>query len=573
MLKSFRKVRNQIVVIDLGTRLTKGVLMERREGQVRLLNYTIQDSPIFDTEPAPGVIAAHLREVMAALGSSSNEVVLVIGGGDSMVRTAEMPLSEVSEMRRMIKFSPKHYLQQDLANYLFDVYLLRPPAEGAPARGKKSKSTILVGGAKEVLVRELQAGAAEAGLHVIEITLNQLGAANAFIMAMPDRLKEVVALVDIGFKHSTISILTQGELVLNRVVGIGADTFTKGLAETMNITYRVAEGLKLIMPEKVQSKLKRVIDELGQELKTSIDFFEKEQSQTVQQVFISGGSARSAFIVQELQNEFMIPCRGWNPTSFLELAIPAEKRPTLEQDAPQIVVAIGAATGWFNPQQMRINLLAEEQETAELRRRDPVKRGAWIAAGLILLLLTWDGYLRLKLMLARSELSRRKVELQLLEKNSNEVAANAQKTGEIERTVGALRRLAVNRFLWALPLNALQNAVVDKIQVVRIKTAQGIVALPASKAVTNAQNVVIPARPAEKLERVSMTIQARDFGDPPAADQFIENMAAEPFFKEHLRKVDPIRLKDRAPAQVTQTDPPRSYIPFTLECDYVDRPL
>jgi hypothetical protein len=153
------------------------------------------------------------------------------------------------------------------------------------------------------------------------------------------------------------------------------------------------------------------------------------------------------------------------------------------------------------------------------------------------------------------------------------VIANAQKTGEIERTVGALRHLAAHRFLWALPLNALQNAVVDKIQVVRIKTAQGIVAIPGSRASTNAQNVVIPARPSEKVERVSMTIQARDFGDPPAADQFIENMAAEPYFKEHLRKVDPIRLKDRSPAQVTQTDPPRSYIPFTIECDYLERPL
>lgn len=566
-LQRFRKTRNRIAVVDLGTRMTKAVLIERRNGTMRLLNYVVQDSPVFEGELSPGVIAAHLREVKGALGGSDHEVIFVIGGADSLVRTIELPLTEVSDMRRMIRFSPKHYLQQELANYLFDVHLLKPAVETTPTRkGTKGKWTILVGGAKEHLIRQLQAGARDAGLSVVEITLNQLGAANAFIMGMPENVKDIVALVDIGFKHSTISILNRGELVLNRMVWVGADHFTRGLAESMNITYRVAEGLKLIMPEKVQSKLKAVIDQVGQELKASIDFYEKETSQHVGQVFVSGGSARSQFIVQELQNEFMIPCRAWNPTGFLELAVPEPKKATIEQDAPQMVVAIGAAAGWFNPQHMRINLLAEEQETAEMRRRDPVKRGAWAAAALVLLVLLWDGYLRLKLMMARSEFKRTTVELQLVEKNSNEVSVNAQKTGEIERTLSGLTHLATNRFLWAPPLNALQNTIVDKIQVVRLKTSQGVVTQSGPKPAPG-------TRIGDRVERISMTLQGRDFGEPPAMNTFIETIAAEPFFKDTLRKTDPIRLKDRLPTQVTQTDPPRSYIPFTIECEYADRPL
>ena len=68
---------------------------------------------------------------------------------------------------------------------------------------------------------------------------------------------------------------------------------------------------------------------------------------TVGKVFIAGGSARSEFIVQSLQNELMVPCESWSPLKFLELALPPEKMGTLEEVAPQLTVAIGAGAASF----------------------------------------------------------------------------------------------------------------------------------------------------------------------------------------------------------------------------------
>ena len=73
-----------------------------------------------------------------------------------------------------------------------------------------------------------------------------IGPVNAFEMAMPQVFaNDSVALVDIGFKHSSICVLDRGELVLIRVVNFGGDKLTAGLAEAMNITYADAEGVKL----------------------------------------------------------------------------------------------------------------------------------------------------------------------------------------------------------------------------------------------------------------------------------------------------------------------------------------
>src|SRR4029077_11935739 len=120
-------------------------------------------------------------------------------------------------------------------------------------------------------------------------------------------------------------ILQQGELVLSRVVAIGGDRLTTGLAESLGISYAEAEGIKVGMPAEVQSNLEALVLPLGRELRASIDFFEHQHDQTVGQVYVSGGSCGSEFIMQLLQTELMAECKPWNPLSFLQMDLPPQQ--------------------------------------------------------------------------------------------------------------------------------------------------------------------------------------------------------------------------------------------------------
>ena len=87
-----------------------------------------------------------------------------------------------------------------------------------------------------------------------------MGPLNAFEMAEPQaHSKEVIAVVEIGFKSSIILILDAGELMLNRVVAIGGDRLTGALAEGINITYVEAENIKVGMPAEVQPHLEAAL--------------------------------------------------------------------------------------------------------------------------------------------------------------------------------------------------------------------------------------------------------------------------------------------------------------------------
>ena len=344
-----RKKRDQIVAVDLGGRTTKAIHLQRRGPVFVLCGYALLDAPIFDKVLSVDLLAEHLKAVAQALHAKTKYVALTLGSNDALLRHAEMPRMPVEDLRLILKHSSRAYLQQELANYVFDCHFLSDNHQLKPSDPLKGpagppKQRVLVAGARKQLVDDYVEGARRAGLIAHQIVPGSIGPANAFEQAMPEvYANEVVALVDLGFKGSFITILQQGELILSRAVNIGGDRVTHGLAEALNISYAEAEGIKVGMPGEVQAQLESLVTPLGRELRTSIDFFEHQQDRPVTQVFLSGASARSEFIVRTLQKEMMIDCRILNPTTFLQMELPPQQTGEIEQVAPQLTVALGVA--------------------------------------------------------------------------------------------------------------------------------------------------------------------------------------------------------------------------------------
>lgn len=344
-LSSQPKRLDQIIAIDLGARTTKAVHIQRKGTALSFLNYALQDAPAYEKGISAQLLGEHLGTVSQSLGSRTKQVVLAVGAGESLVRHAEMPMVTVSDMRMMLKYNAKNYLQQELPDHVFDCYII-PPQPGSKAELPKAgqKTTVLVGGAKKQLIDDLLSASKNAGLSAEQIVPSLICPANAFEQAKQELFrKEVVALVDFGFKHSSIGILLNGELMLSRVVGIGGDRLTSGVAEALGVSYAEAEGIKVGLPDEVQSTMVTLLAPLGRELRASIDFFEHQQDKPVTQVFVSGGSARSDYIIQILQTELMVPCTTWSPTTSLTMALSPQQMGEVEQVAPQLTVAIGAA--------------------------------------------------------------------------------------------------------------------------------------------------------------------------------------------------------------------------------------
>lgn len=347
------KKRDRVFAIDLGSHTTKAVHLQRRGGKLCLVDYAVVNAPQGEKALSVEQLSDHLRQVCDAFdGGRPKQATVAIGVGDSLFRQVEVPMMPVSDLRLMLRFNAKTYLQQDLPDHVFDCCYVQSrsstAAEGTRHAGAAQKHKALVGGARRRTLEDLEAGLRGAGLTAEAVVPGFVGPANAFEIAEPEVFaRDVVALVDIGFRHTAITIMSSGEIMLNRVVGLGGERLTLGLSEAMNISYLEAENIKLGMAGEVQTTLESLVNPIGRELRASIDFYENQHDKTVTQVLVCGGTAQSELLRQCLQAELMVPCHQWTPTRAMEMALSPRKMGEVEQMAAQLTVAIGAAAATF----------------------------------------------------------------------------------------------------------------------------------------------------------------------------------------------------------------------------------
>ncbi|MFM1768581.1 MAG: type pilus biosis ATPase PilM [Verrucomicrobiota bacterium] len=349
-LNNRARKRDQIISIDLGGNSTKAVALQRKGDRFSLTDYAVVDSPKQDKPMSSSELTEHLKQVMQNLDTRQRQVTLCLGVNESVFRQTEVPFVPVADLRQMLKYNAKNYLQQDYPDHVFDChYLLTAGGDSSPKPASGPvKHKVVVGGARRQSVENIAEAIKGAGLIPDQLVPGLIGPVNAFELSEPEAFaNEVFALVDMGFRNTSIVILAKGQILLNRVVAIGGDHLTAGLADTLNISYQEAENIKVGMPTEVQQNLEPLLQPLGRELRASIDFFEHQQDKAVAKVYVSGGPARSEFLFEALQAELLVPCQAWSPTKTLNLGLKPQKLVELEQIAPQLAVAIGAAAVSF----------------------------------------------------------------------------------------------------------------------------------------------------------------------------------------------------------------------------------
>ena len=222
---------------------------------------------------------------------------------------------------------------------------------------------------------------------------------------------------------------------------------------------------------------------------------------------------------------------------------------------------------------IRINLLAEAQAAEEERRRDPVKRGAYVAGFLIVCVCLWALTLQLKIISAKGSLNTLDARWKSIEKNY-QAAVGAQRSSiAAEQKLTALHQMTTNRFLWGTALNAFQHTLgkLDDVQVVKMKAEQFYIIGEGTPSRTNGTTVVA-GKPATSTERISITVDAMDLSSQPGrrVNQFKESMASVPFFKDNLNKTNGVMLMSRSAPQ-SSPNGRQAFVLFSLKATFPEK--
>jgi hypothetical protein len=220
---------------------------------------------------------------------------------------------------------------------------------------------------------------------------------------------------------------------------------------------------------------------------------------------------------------------------------------------------------------IRINLLAEAQALEELRRRDPVKRATWVGVFLVFLMLLWSSSIQVKTMVARSELKRWETEIAARSNTFQAVLQSKARLDDQTDKLRKLRQLSANRFLSGSALNALEQTTIDDVELVRFHVNQQYDIAEATKPKTNANDIVIPGRPAMITEKITLSLDAKDVGANPGdqINRYKQTLSDNPYFEAVLGKTNEVRLTNFSPPQTGPDN--KAFVLFTLECRLPDK--
>jgi len=148
-----------------------------------------------------------------------------------------------------------------------------------------------------------------------------------------------------------------------------------------------------------------------------------------------------------------------------------------------------------------------------------------------------------------------------------QVLQNQKKVEDVRHKLVALQQLATNRFLQANALNALQQTIVDDVQLIHLRTEQSYAFIDEVKPRTN-DTRVIPGKPPTATEKIVVSLEGSDSSSNPG-DQVLkykEAVATNTYFKQMTGKPNSVGLKSLSPPDISANG--RRSVFFTLECRF-----
>lgn len=334
--------RKSVIGLDIGTSCIKAVEVIQDKLDYTILAYGQMDVP--DEESRFDAIS----ELLANGGFSTKRVATAVSGKSVIFRYINMARMSSEALRSSIHLEADKYIpfEIDEVQLCTQKLLDHVGDEDGPDEMK-----VLLVAAKNALVEGQAQMLVDLGLQPVSIGVDSFALGNAFelggmMSSDPQGSDRTIALLDIGSSKSSINIVRDNITCFAREVPTGGLEITDSIIRRLGIGVDEAEALKRDPQDQVvdvQEAVTHVLDDLGNEVNLSFDFFENQFEGEVDEVFLSGGSALLPFLEESLESIFERKTRVWNPTDGLKVEPGNVDVDQLHQVAPQLAIALGLA--------------------------------------------------------------------------------------------------------------------------------------------------------------------------------------------------------------------------------------
>ncbi len=336
----FAKARS-FVGLDIGSSAVKAVELTDRNGALEVTGFGQIEVGAED----PAARSRAIAELMREGGFKSRRVITGLSGKMVIVRYLTMVNMNDDELKNAIAFEAGKYVPFPLEDCVMDCQRIESPVDRA---GHGNMNVLFVAAKRSQVVEHLEIIKA-AGFTPEVVDLDVFALSNAWALSAPatpeGEKPKTVAFVDIGAQKTCLNIAIGTTSLFTREIYYGGQDFTQAVGRRMNVEARDAETIKREPGENdglVREAVLPTIDDLGNEIQLSFDYFENQFEHEIDEILLSGGGSRLEIVVESFEKIFEKPTTVFNPFEALAInsAIDAD---LLACNAGRLAVAAGFA--------------------------------------------------------------------------------------------------------------------------------------------------------------------------------------------------------------------------------------
>ena len=353
--------KNQLVGLDIGSHSIKVVeiddsnrgLILKNFGIIGLPHHAIVEGSVREME----IVSSAIKNLFKHLKVRNTSVATSISGYSVIVKKISINRREESELDSTIQEEAEQYIPFDISDVNLDYEILLGPEElefdsAGKEKGDKEEGDlmdVMLVAAKKDIVDDYVSLLHLAGLSPMVLDVDAFALQNAFEISS-DEPSGCYAIVNVGAEELGINAIKHGVSIFTRDSSYGGSQITDAIMTKFDVSQEEAEKMKLggtqVDTERgaLEEIFTSVVSGWIQEIKRALDFLATTYpDESIEKIFISGGSCRIPGFQKYLQLETDIPVMELNPFANLQINERMFDLKYLGYMAPQAAVAVGLA--------------------------------------------------------------------------------------------------------------------------------------------------------------------------------------------------------------------------------------
>jgi type IV pilus assembly protein PilM len=344
-LSEFNPFRGQesYVAIDIGSSSIKMLEVRTAADRLELLNWGSIPTPAAAIQSnmvsEPDRVAEAVRALLEAKGVRARKGITAVPGPAVMIKRVTLPAQSAQDTENTIMFEAGNFIPEELDNVNLDYQVI-----GTKQESKEME--VLLAAAKKDIVGSYAETLRGAGLLPVVVDVDYFALDNLYELNYEPVAGQVVALVNIGARYSSINILKGGRSTFTGDVPVGGRDITEALTRDLGVPAEEAERLKTgkgggFDAEQLNMALGPAVDALIEEIHYALSFFwTAATDERIDLLYLSGGAAQTPELAQRLAERIEAPVEVTDPFSHIALN-PSIDAAALQRRASEFAVALG----------------------------------------------------------------------------------------------------------------------------------------------------------------------------------------------------------------------------------------